>query len=457
MGSRGNSGVILSQCLSGFAQGLGGADSLGPAEVVAGLQQAARSAYASVVAPVEGTMLTAAREAAEAAASRAPATALEALRAAADAAQRSVDLSPSRLPLLRDAGVVDAGAEGLRVILEAALAAAEGRPLDPQTVPAPSRGALSAARAVLVESELGYCTEFLVRVVESDPARARAALATLGSSTIVVLEGERLRVHLHTPHPGLALEQALAFGALEAIKIENMERQHQAHVAAERAAPPALGPLSVVGVVAGAGWTALYRELGAIPVDGGPTMNPSVAELVAALRAAPPGPLALLPNNPNVVAAARHAAVASERAVEVLPSRSPAQGVSALLTLGHAESPEEVLGRMRAALARVRTVEIARATRAARLHGVAVEADAYLALLDGAAVASDPDPAMAAVVALRAANAERADLVTIYSGEDAGAALVDAVRRALLAAFPHLQVETVPAGQPHYPLVLTLE
>ncbi len=457
MGSRGNSGVILSQCLSGFAQGLHAAEEIGPAELCAGLRQAVARAYASVAEPVEGTLLTAAREAAEAVASAAPTTALEALRIAARAAGESVERSPQRLPLLRPAGVVDAGAEGLRVILEALLAAAEGRPLDPATVPAPPPGVLARARAVQGVRELGYCTEFLVRGAAAAPEQARAVIRTLGTSVIVVAEADALRVHLHTEHPGTALETALTFGRLDAVKIEDMERQHQAHTAPEAPTPSARTAVGIVAVVSGAGFQALYTDLGALVVDGGQTMNPSVEQLVAALRAAPPGPAVLLPNHPNVVAAARQAAALSGRAVEVLDSTSQAQGISAMLAVGPEGGPAEAIQRMREALRRVRTIELAQATRAANVQGVCVQPGAYLARLDGRVVASGEDGVATLLQAIRAAAPEQCELATLYVGEGVSQELIDQAQAQLQAERPDLAVEVVPGGQPHYPLLVTLE
>ena len=458
MGSRGNSGVILSQVLAGFARGIDPSAEIGRSEVRAGLAQATRSAYASVVSPAEGTILTAVREAADAVAGIGPGTPpLQALRAALRAAGDAVARSPDLLPLLKETGVVDAGAEGFRLVLEGLVAAAEGRILDPASIPPPVLGALARARSTHETLELGYCTEFIIRDAQLGPGAAQSTFQEFGSSLIVVSEGGALRVHLHTEHPGRALEVALGFGPLDRIKIDNMEHQHRAHLAAEARPKLAIGPISVVAVASGAGFQALYGELGATVVDGGRTMNPSVEQLVAAVRAAPPGAVVILPNNSNVGPVARQAAQLAGRPVSVIDTISPAQGICVMLGLSETGDAAEALERMQAIASRILTIDVVRASRTARIEGIDVREGEYLALRDGLAVASDLDPVHAAVAGLIASDADRFELLTAYRGEHGEHEMLQSLRGAVTARFVSLAFEALEGGQPHHTLTLTLE
>jgi DAK2 domain fusion protein YloV len=460
MGARGNSGVILSQLMRGFAEGVDAQQArLSVAQLATGLEQAAQVAYGAVGKPVEGTILTVARRAGE-----------EARRAVADGpdvasfwervvrmAERAVAETPDQLEALRNAGVVDAGGQGYRLIVEAFWRTARGESIESLEAAPVASQALVAAQHV-GEGGLGFCTEFLVEHATDSIATMRAYMESLGDSVIVVGDGHLTRVHVHTMQPGHALDWAVERGAVSRIKIENMQLQHDAGNLQPESGRGGLSTTGVVTIAPGAGFRALFSSMGAAAIiSGGQTMNPSVQEILAAVESVGYRELILLPNNGNILLAAQQAAEASPRTLRVVPTRTVPQGIAALLAFNYQADLETNVALMEEAASLVASIEVTRAARPADVDGLHIEAGQYVGLLDDALVAVDEDHTAVALATLAKAEPERRELVTIYWGE--GASWDDAVAlcEAIGHAYPNLEAEVVEGGQPHYPYIISVE
>jgi len=502
MGARGNSGVILSQLLRGFARALQGMRALGPHELAAALSAAAETAGRAVMKPVEGTILTVANDAARVAMETAGAGAdlLAVLDAALAEARAAVARTPDQLPILKQAGVVDAGAQGYALVLEGASRYLHGRPVRPEGAGRSDGSATSApitsaatqptrVAHVAHGDDYGYCTEFVVVGPRLDPLHMRADIAALGNSLIVVGEEGIVRVHVHTEDPGRVLSYAGALGQLHRIKIDNMQAQHdrfvghaetdaeparEADVAAEpeRAAPAAPvapvapapktettgGQVGVVVVAPGAGLGDVFRSLGAdVVVPGGQTMNPSTAELLAAIDGLPQDEVLLLPNNSNVLLTAGQARDLSRKTVRLVPARTVPQGIAALIAYSAGAGLERNATAMEEAATAVRTGEVTVAVRDAQLDGLAVHSGEALGLLDDEAVTVGPAGDGVALDLMARMGAGAGALLTVYYGREVTAEAAQDLAARARQRYEGLEVEVVDGGQPHYPYILSLE
>jgi uncharacterized protein len=463
LGARGNSGVILSQLLRGFADALDGKQTMSARDLADALAAASESAYRAVSRPVEGTILTVARAVAEAA--RAPAETgadlATALEQVAGAAETAVAATPSQLDVLRRAGVVDAGGEGYRVILDGAWRWATGQPLDLDQAAATAPTTRAWLDAPAEETSFGFCTEFLLRDSSLPEPEVRAAMEALGESVLVVGDGDLLRVHVHTLRPGRALDFAVDHGTVVKVKVENMALQNQALQArtdgTAEPEPVPTGATGVIAVAAGDGLKKVFRSLGASVVEGGQSMNPSVQDILAAADRTGHQGLIVLPNNPNIVSTARSAQTLCGRRLEVVPTESVPQGVAALLAFDPEADLETNLPAMAQAARAVHTVEVTRAVRAAEVDGVAVRAGEAMGLYDGRLLLTDASVEQALLRVLERVASDSLEIVTIYVGADATEAAVQAVAGRVRAAHPGLAVEVVPGDQPHYPYLASIE
>lgn len=462
LAARGNSGVILSQMLRGLSEAAAGRSALDAEALTIALEGASRAADAAVGQPVEGTMLTVLRDAAAAAREQAAAarpgavTPGSVLATAERAAHASVARTPDLLPVLREAGVVDAGGLGVAVVLTGLACACSGEPL-PEPLVAPL-GTLDL-HAVAHEGH-GYCTEFVVAAAQIDRAALEGALAAAGGDSILVVgDAAMVHVHVHTADPGPALSIGAAAGSLHAVKVDNMQAQHEAWLAGHAGArtPDAVPELGLVAVAQGAGLTATLRALGALVVDGGATNNPSVGALLEAAQAAGSRHVFILPNDRNVLAAAEQAASQLPGHVTVIPTRSCAAGLAAAVAYLATGDATAVAEAMTEAAAGVRTVEVTRAVRSATVDGVDVTSGACIALVDGRLTAQRDDIVAVAVEGALAASVEGASLITLIVGGDATAAETTALTAGLQARLPLVEIETIEGGQPHYPYVLGIE
>jgi DAK2 domain fusion protein YloV len=442
MGARGNSGVILSQIVRGATDSLAESDDLARA-----FRSASDAAYRAVKKPVEGTMLTAIRELAEAAERGLGLP--EILAAGDDTVARTREM----LPVLREAGVVDAGAAGLVEIVRGIAAVITGDAL-PEPPELDEELGIEAVHQEL--SRYRYCTVFVVEGSDLDVASLEGELEQLGDSLLVVGDRTALKIHVHTDDPGRALSAGVARGVVGGVEVANMHEQtlereeRLLHVVSSEGAQS-----SVVAVVAGTGNRALFESGGAIVVDGGETMNPSTSDLVAALESAPTDDVVLLPNNKNVIMAAEQAADHSSKSVRVVPTTSLQAGLAALVAFDETRGGDENGDAIQDALGDVATGAVTVASRDVNLNGLDVREGAWLGLAEGEPVAGGEtfNEVVRAVIARLMAQPR--GLLTLLTGDEAPE--LDALLAELAVAYPELELEVHEGGQPHYPLLLAAE
>ncbi len=461
MGARGNSGVILSQIFRGLAQGLDGKDTFNGEDLASALEQSSEYAYKAVTKPVEGTILTVVREAAAAAVARSnsnSADVLTILEASVKEARDSVGRTPSLLPVLRQAGVVDAGGQGLYVVLEGALKYLKGEQDDLEAAPAAvtSGIAIPSAQEVHSKTTYGYCTEFLLEGTDLAIEGIRDVLIGMGDSVMVVGDDTSTRVHIHAHDPGAVLSYAVSLGTLRDIKVENMQDQHEDFIALQ---PELLvSPISSVAVAAGDGLVQAFYSIGAtIVVSGGETMNPSVQDLLQAVESAPSAQVVILPNNPNVLLTARQVQSLSEKTIEVIPSKTIPQGIAALLALNYESDLDTNAESMRQALSTVSSGEITKAVRSMEMGGLSIRQGQAIGFLNGKLVIAADTTPEAVVALLRHADTSQYTLLTMYYGSDTDAEEAERLAESIQKEYSSLEIELVPGRQPHYNYIVSLE
>jgi len=442
MGARGNSGVILSQIVRGATDSLAQSDDL-----AAAFRSASDAAYRAVKKPVEGTMLTAIRAMADAA-GQAPD--LAAIIAAGD---ETVAKTREMLPVLKEAGVVDAGAAGLVEIVRGLHAALTGETL---SEPPELEEELSLDAIHQELSRYRYCTVFVVEG-DIDPDALERELEPLGDSLLVVGDRSALKVHVHTDDPGRALSLAVARGVVDGVEIANMHAQAQQREERLLHAVPDAEPAecAVVAVASGDGNRALFESGGARVVDGGRTMNPSTADLVAAIDAASASGVVVLPNNGNVIMSAEQAAGHSSKTVRVVPTRSLQAGLSALIAFDPSQSADANAEAMAEAVESVATGAVTIASRDIQLNGVSVHKGNWLGLADGQPVAGGETFDEVAHAVLERLLAEPRGLLTLLTGAEPPA--LDGIVAELAASHPGLEVEVHEGGQAGYSVLLGAE
>jgi uncharacterized protein len=454
MGARGNSGVILSQMVRGFAQELGAQPGDVDGQALArALRAASDAAYGAVRQPVEGTMLTAIRvmaETAEIAPQRPVDVVLDDVLAAGD---EIVLRTREMLPALTEAGVVDAGAAGLVEFARGAVAGLRGERTP--TIAALEDASIGIDAVHARPSTYRYCTTFVLEGELVDRERLEALLDPLGDSLLVVGESPMFKVHVHTDDPGAALTLGVAMGTIDRVEIANMHDQSEQRTLRLLAQiEPNPGPASgLVAVVSGAGNEASFRALGAITVAGGQSMNPSTQELADAVAAAPGEGVIMLPNNGNVILAAEHAAALAARPVTVVATRSIAAGLHVAQRGFDASQPlDRNAASMAIELDGHAAGELTRAVRDATVDGIEVREGWYIGLLDGRAVGAGED-ACEVATALVDRMLPAASLTAIRGDRDAFD--VEAWAAKLRGGHPQLEVRVVDGGQPLYPLLLS--
>jgi DAK2 domain fusion protein YloV len=454
LGARGNSGVILSQIVRGAAAVLGEPGEIDPARIARAFRAASDEAYAALREPVEGTILTVSRELADEAYLRSEAgdTPAGLMRAVVRRGEEAVARTPEQLDVLREAGVVDAGGAGLVELVRGLAAAVAGEEL-----PEPPPAAELAPGAVHLEpSRYRYCTTFVVEGDDLDATSLERALEQLGDSLIVVGDRKALKAHVHTDEPEAALALGRAGGSVDGIEIADMRKQAEERERRLSGGARAVEHCAVVAVAAGAGIRGLFERLGAARVvEGGQSMNPSAAELLAAADDAPSEEAVLLPDNGNVILAAEQAARLAEKPVRVLATRSVQAGLAAMIAFDPGRSAEQNAAEMAAALAGVVTGEVTTASRDATVDGISVRAGEFLGLLDDRAVAVGEDFAGVARAVADALLEKPRDVLTLLTGD--GAPSLDVLLEELAEGHPELEIEVHDGGQPHYPLLLSAE
>jgi DAK2 domain fusion protein YloV len=462
MGARGNSGVILSQIFRGFARSLEGVEAFDSVQFAAALREASVMAYKGVIKPVEGTILTVAREASEAAVSAAASSddLTYVLERVVHEARDSVTRTPSLLSVLADAGVVDAGGQGLFVILEGMLRSSKGERLTIDT----ELAAAMDLHPLHLESEegYGYDIQFIIRGEGLKVEEIRETIASLGDCALVVGDSRAVKVHVHSPEPGTPISYGASVGSISRVIVENMQEQYQDFILSKAQRPSAPAePLSGIGTVVvapGQGLMTVFESLGAtVVVAGGQTMNPSTEELLQAIESTPSDDVVILPNNKNIILAARQAKDLSEKNVEVVPTITVPQGISALLALNYqADLPTNARIMAEVAMS-IETVEITTAVRSVQVNGMEVQEGEVIGLVNGKLMVKGDSPADVAMEALDVLNAEDYEIITIYYGETVTADHAQQIADDIMDRYPEQEVELVDGGQPHYHYILSAE
>lgn len=471
MGARGNSGVILSQILRGAARAAKGAPTLDSRGLAAAFTEGSMAAYQAVTKPTEGTILTVIREVADAATECAnggsPAL-LTLIETATDTARESVARTPTLLPVLAEAGVVDAGAQGLAVLIEGMLKHLRGEEIEAAVS---SAGPVEQEWLAVVDqrhqsepSPYGYCLEVLLEGEELDVPSLREEMISLGDSVIVVGDETLVRIHVHTDDPGAVLSRGTALGQLAQVKVDNINRQAERFVEMQKAAhiPVRVSvPASVISCVAvapGDGLAEVFRSTGCEQVvSGGPTMNPSTKDILEAIEDCQADDVVVLPNDKNIILAAEQAVGMTQKNVRVVRSRSVPQGLAALLAVNPEDGLDENAAAMEAALNAVRTIEITRAARSTSVDGVEVETGQAIAIVDDKLTLAADSPEDALVEALRGLASAGTSLVTLYFGAEITREDADGLADRVRESIPGHEVDVVRGGQPHYQYIASLE
>ena len=462
LGARGNSGVILSQILRGFCRSFEGKERIGGQELAAAFQEASAAAYKAVANPVEGTILTVIREVAEATEGMAGGgTSLASVfETACSTARWSVARTTQMLDVLREHGVVDAGGQGLAVLLDGMARHLKGEVAPPAPATAKPKPAPRSAKppvAAQVGRSYGFCTQFFVEECSIGTEELRARFEAMAESVVVAGEEGLAKVHLHTFQPDPVLAFAGSVGKVGRVTIEDIDEQHQEFIASH--AGVALSEAGVVAVVAGDGLASLFRSLGAAAiVPGGQTMNPSAEEILEAALGVPAEQVIILPNNRNVVPAAGQAKeLAPGKQLHVVPTQDMPQGVSAMMAFNYEVDAQSNVSAMEEARATVKTGEVTRAVREAAISGVSIAKGQAIGLTGGALVVAEVD-AEAAVERLAAhIGVEAGVVVTLYYGAEVAPTQAQEAQRRIQRRFPSSEVQAFYGGQPHYHYLLSVE
>jgi DAK2 domain fusion protein YloV len=469
-GARGNSGVILSQIMKGFSDALDGKEYLTAEDLCRAFNMASAGAYSSVGNPVEGTMLSVIRGASEAI--QDSEDDVDGLWSAAyQAAQNALEKTPEQLPVLKEAGVVDAGGLGVVVLLGGILQSVSNIGTSAATIPVDlselsrfhgtiNRGVNSSFLNATVEQEWGFCTQFIISRENGQNLDLNQILSHFQQtalSTVVVGDEQNVRVHIHVEDTAPALIYAESLGSVSEIKTDDMDSQN-AEFASSGHVRPAVGvKLALLPVAQGDGLSRLFLDSGcAGVVEGGQTMNPSVQQILDAARATGAVDVIVLPNNGNVVLAAEQAAT-SDSSIHVVPTKSIPQGVTALLAFNPEGPWQENIQAMTAALSEVTSIEVAAAVRGASIGGVSVAEGQYIGLLEGQLVIAEDMPEKALKSALHLAGLSTDAIVSIYFGS--GRTLTDAqfVATELESEYPGIQVDLIEGGQSHHAYLASIE
>lgn len=471
MGARGNSGVILSQIWRGMAAVLSSKETFKADDLAQAFQNASDTAYKGVMRPVEGTILTVIREGA--------AEAIDAARKSDDLrfmlervlerCQQALERTPDLLPILRQAGVVDSGGQGLVYILEGMMRYAQGvLSLDgpPGTTTKAAEQAPAQAFAVPEGGSLEnpYDVQFLISGRNLNVVEVRARIDAMGDSTVVVGDDKTIKVHIHVKDPGEPLSYGISLGHISDVVVENMQEQMEeiVHGSAAAIAPeiPVIDPdhVGVVAVASGAGLAGVFRSLGAAYViNGGQTNNPSTEEIYQAIEQLPTDKVIVLPNNKNIFLAAEAARELSAKHVEVVHSRSIPQGIAALMSLNPEGDVAQNVETMKESLSLVKTGEITRATRSVELDGVDVKMGSFIGLTDGRLCSSGADKDVVLEELLEKMDIADCSIITVYYGGDVAKAQADELAERIADRYPDLEVEVVEGGQAHYDYILGAE
>ena len=478
-GARGNSGVILSLIFRGISNGFKGMDSADGRALAKALELGKESAYKAVMKPTEGTILTVIRMAAEAVKNTQETDCKAVLKTAYEAAKDALLKTPEMLPVLKQAGVVDAGGQGFIFILEGMLSVIEdGKTVEPIETLDKKDNAKSDKSVVAAASgdiKFGYCSEFLInkeKDAQSNAAALKAYLESIGDCVVVVEDDDIIKVHVHSNEPGNVIQAALKCGPLTNIKIDNMRFQHRNAERGTENAKEEINPseqaqtpveptkdYGFVSVAAGDGFVELFKELGADNiVSGGQTMNPSTDDILSAIEATPARHVFVLPNNKNIIMAAEQTVNLADRKVSVLQTKTLTQGVSAMLNFSETEDVETNLLNMMKAAEAVHTAQVTFAARDSEAFGQKIKKGQILGMEDGKITLVEDDIVNAAYrTARRLAKKYNASFITVYYGEETDEVMANLLSERLSERFPNIEINVIPGGQPVYYFIISVE
>lgn len=476
-GARGNSGVILSQLLRGFTRGVRKSNELDAITIAAAMERAVETAYKAVMKPKEGTILTVAKEAALKAAEIAPeAEELEPFfKEVFEHAEYTLSRTPEMLPVLKEAGVVDSGGQGLLEVLRGAIDGFLGKEVDYSEFEKPAGAAVTKiSPQAEADIKFGYCTEFIILLNKPMPIEEEHSfkefLTSIGDSIVLVADDEIVKVHVHTNHPGQAIERALTYGSLSRMKIDNMREEHQEKLIkdAEKLAkqqaeeekqqtPPK--ETGFIAVSAGAGLTDIFRELGVdYLIEGGQTMNPSTEDILNAVDKVNAETIFVLPNNKNIILAANQAVdLVEDKTLAVIPSKTIPQGIAAMIGFVDDMSVEENKEAMIDSMSYVKTGEVTYAVRDTVIDDKEIKEGNIMGIGDEGMLAVGEEVADTTVEMIKEMQDEDSEIVSIYYGEGVTKDDADALVEKISDELPDLEVEVYEGGQPVYYYIVSVE
>lgn len=485
MGARGNSGVILSQVFRGFAKSVSNKKELTPQDLAQALQGGVETAYKAVMKPQEGTILTVARKSAEAAKKVAKdgGDIVAVMKDTYEAAEAALKTTPDLLPVLKEVGVVDSGGQGLTFVYQGFYDALSGNVRDDEVhkpSPVEMDEMVSAEHHKSAQGKLntedikyGYCTEIMVRLgagrlVEKkfDYDEFRGYLAEIGDSLLVIADDEVVKVHVHTEHPGMVLSYGQKFGSLIKVKVDNMRLQHETILEKDEeeerekeiSENEISGDYGIIAIASGEGVAEIFKNLGATYVlSGGQTMNPSTKDIVDAIAKTKKDKVIILPNNKNIFLAADQAAEVCDVDAVVVPSKTIAQGMAAMLGFSKDADLEENKEAMTDELDTVISGQVTIAVRDTTIEGREIKKDDYMGIVDGNIVVTNPDRKEAAIEMVKAMLDEDSEVVTIIYGEDGNKEEAEAIETAVSELDEDLEIEIHEGNQPVYPYLISVE
>ncbi|MFR8542248.1 MAG: DAK2 domain-containing protein [Enterocloster sp.] len=491
-GARGNSGVILSQLLRGFTKEIKAVEEIDTTILANAMVRGTETAYKAVMKPKEGTILTVAKAMADKGLEMASQTddIEEFVKQVIEYGDYVLSQTPEMLPVLKQAGVVDSGGQGLMQVVKGAVDGLLGRTVDfsLDTVPdsgnrpaAGEKAARGAARTDIDTADIkfGYCTEFIINLekvyTDKDETELKSYLESIGDSLVVVSDDEIVKVHVHTNHPGLAFEKALAYGSLSRMKIDNMREEHQERViqdserlareqedkdkATGEEAPSERREYGFIAVSSGEGLSDIFRGIGAdCLIEGGQTMNPSTEDMLKAIERVNAENIFILPNNKNIIMAAQQARdLTEDKNIIVIPSRTVPQGITALVNFMPDLGPEENTRTMTEEMGNVRTAQITYAVRTTNIDGIDIEEGDIMALGDHGILAVGKSVDGVALEAMKEMLDDESELVTIYYGADVSEHEAKVLEEQAQEQYPDKEIELQYGGQPIYYYLISAE
>lgn len=474
-GARGNSGVILSQLLRGFTKGIRDYEALDAQILSNAMQKAVETAYKAVMKPKEGTILTVARGAAEKAAE----LAMEEddldvfFQGVIEEAERVLATTPDLLPVLKEAGVVDSGGQGLVEVLKGAYDAFLGKEID-YTFEQPKAAPVKISAQTEAEIKFGYCTEFIImldkKFDQKDETEFKSFLESIGDSIVCVADDDIVKIHVHTNHPGQAIERALTYGSLSRMKIDNMREEHEeklikdaSRIAAQQAEEAKKAEprkeMGFISVSIGEGIGEIFRGLGVdYLIEGGQTMNPSTEDMLNAIDQVNADHIFILPNNKNIILAANQAkALCKEKDIIVIPTKTVPQGITAMINYMPDSSAEENEARMTEEITRVKTGQVTYAVRDTHIDDKEIKEGNIMGIGDHAILSVGEGVTETALAMFAELIDEDSELISIYYGEDVKKEDAEDLGSRLEELYPDCDIEVHFGGQPIYYYVVSVE